>query len=46
MEFDTSVVGELSSASCATSVEESSEFSILSEQLARDTALLSPVLSV
>jgi len=46
MEFDTSVVGELSSASCATSGEESSEFSILSEQLTRDTALLSPVLSV
>ena len=37
MEFDISVVGELSSASCATSGEESSTFSILSEQLTRDT---------
>ena len=37
MEFDTSVVGGLSSASCATSGEESSTFSILSEQLTRDT---------
>ena len=40
MEFDTSVVGELSSASCATSGEESSTFSILSEQLTRDTACI------
>jgi len=40
VEFDTSVVGELSSASCATSSEESSAFSILSEQLTCDTACI------
>jgi len=40
MEFDTSVVGELSSAACATSGEESSTFLILSEQLTRDTACI------
>jgi len=40
VEFDISVVGELSSASCATSGEESSTFSILSEQLTRDTACI------
>ena len=40
MEFDTSVVGELSSASCATSGEESSAFSILSEQLTRGSACI------